>query len=151
MGMATYTQILYHIVFSTKERRPVLLPRENREKLFGYVWGILKKKECHVYRLNGVEDHLHMLTSLPPRISLSELMHDLKLATSKWIREEKVFPDFTKWQEGYGAFTLSWPERNDVIEYIKGQEKHHRKISFREEYMQMLQRFGVKFEEKYLE
>ncbi|MDB6040878.1 MAG: transposase [Verrucomicrobiales bacterium] len=148
--MATYSQILYHLVFSTKNRRPVL-DAGSRDDLFRYVWGFLKNKECHLYRINGVEDHVHILTSLHPTVALSDLIHDLKLATSTWVKSEKIFPAFEKWQEGYGAFTISWPDRDGIIEYIKNQVEHHKSVSFREEYIQLLQKFDVKYEEKYLD
>jgi putative transposase len=148
--MASYTQILYHIVFATKGRQPVLV-KESREKLFRYVWGVLKNKECHLYRVNGVEDHLHILSSVHPSVALADLVREIKVSTSGWIKEGKVFPDFDYWAEGYGAFTIGWNERDAVIEYIKNQEEHHRKVSFRQEYIEMLKKFGVKYREEYLE
>jgi putative transposase len=148
--MASYTQILYHIVFATKGRQPVLV-KESREKLFRYVWGILKNKECHLYRVNGVEDHLHILSSVHPSVALADLVREIKVSTSGWIKEEDVFPKFDYWAEGYGAFTIGWGEREAVIEYIKNQEEHHRKVAFREEYIEMLKKFGVKYREEYLE
>jgi len=147
--VSTYTQIYYHIVFSTKDRVPALTA-DKRDALFRYIWGILKNKQAHLYRINGVEDHLHIFTSLHPSVSLSDLIRDIKTSTSRWIKSEGVFPSFAGWQDGYGAFTVSHSDRNDVIEYIKDQEEHHKKVSFRDEYRAMLEKFGVTFDEKYL-
>lgn len=116
--MSTYTQILYQIVFSTKEREPVLL-KENRPLLFKYIYGILKNKNCHLYRINGVSDHIHILTSLHPSVSLSSLVKDIKISSSVFIKENILFPGFSGWQDGYGAFTYSFGEVNKLIEYVK--------------------------------
>ncbi len=146
---STFTQIYFHIVFSTKERVPAL-SADKRENLFRYTWGILKNKDCHLYRIGGVEDHVHILTSLHPTVALADLVKDIKTSTSKWIKEEKVFPTFTHWQDGYGAFTVSDGDKDAVIEYVKNQEEHHRKISFRDELRELLVKHGVEFDEKYL-
>lgn len=147
--MSTYTQILYHVVFATKHRHRTL-DQPRREDLFRYIWGILKNKNCHLYRVNGVEDHLHILTSVHPTIALADLVKDIKLATSQWIKTENVFPAFESWQEGYGAFTCAWAEKDRLIEYIKGQEEHHRTVSSLDEYRALLEEFGMKFDERFL-
>lgn len=147
--MATYTQIYYHIVFTTKNREPALIA-DNRESLFRYIWGILKNNDCHLYRINGVEDHLHILTGLHPTVCLSDLVKSIKISAAKWIKENRFFPNFQQWQDGYGAFTISHSDRDSVVEYIKNQEAHHRRVSFQDEFRDMLKRFGVEFDEKYL-
>jgi len=147
--MATYTQIIYHIVFSTKDREPVLAV-ERRRDLFAYVWGILKNNQCHLYRLNGVADHLHILTSLHPSVALANLIKDIKIASSAWIKDNNVFPGFSHWQDGYGAFTHSKNEKDTLIEYIKNQEEHHRTETFAEEYRRLLIEAGIEFDERYL-
>jgi REP element-mobilizing transposase RayT len=147
--MATYTQLMYHIVFSTKNRTPTLT-KDNRKQLFEYSWGILKNKKCHLYRMNGVEDHVHILTHIHPTNSLSDLLKDIKVSTSLWIKENKIFANFEGWQEGYGAFSCSYKEKDGLIEYIKNQEAHHQKISFEDEYRALLAEHGIEFEEKYL-
>ena len=147
--MSTYTQICYHIVFSTKGREPVLkVPR--REELFRYIWGILQNRQSHLYRINGVDDHLHILTSLHPTVSLADLVKDIKTGSAHWIKDDSVFPMFSHWQDGYAAFTHSQPEIDGLIEYIKGQEDHHRRTTFVEEYRKLLLEAGVKFDERYL-
>ncbi len=147
--MATYTQILYQIVYSTKDRKPVL-KEEKRPMLFKYLWGILKNKKCHVYRINGVEDHIHIVTHLHPTVALSSLIKDMKIASSKWIKEKNIFPGFSGWQDGYGAFTYSIKDKDRLIEYVKNQKEHHKTKSFKEEYIELLNEHGIEFDEKYL-
>ncbi|MFN4257094.1 MAG: IS200/IS605 family transposase [Saprospiraceae bacterium] len=148
--MSTYTQILYQIVFSTKSRKRVLT-KENRPELFKYIWGILKNKNCHLYRINGVEDHLHIVTHLHPSVSLASLVKDIKVASSGHIKEAGLFPDFEGWQDGYGAFTYSIEAKDNLINYVKNQEEHHRTKSFKEELTELLRENQVEFDEKYLE
>ena len=147
--MSTYTQILYHIIFSTKNRSRSL-DSENRDVLFKYISGILKNKKCHLYRINGVEDHIHLLTDLPPTISLSSLVKDIKLASTDYIKKNKLFKAFNGWQDGYGAFTYSFKEKDILINYIMNQEKHHQTKTFKDEYRVLLREHHVQFEEKYL-
>ncbi len=147
--MGTYTQILYQIVFCTKDRKPVLL-KENRPELFKFIYGILKNKNCHLYRINGIEDHIHILTSLHPTVSLSSLIKDIKIASSVFMKENNLFKEFTNWQEGYGAFTYSIKEKDRLIEYVKNQEEHHKKITFRDEFIAILNEHQITFDQKYL-
>lgn len=148
--MRTYTQILYHIVFGTKHRAAVLC-KSQRQELFNYIWGVLKKKKCHLYRINGVEDHIHLAVDIHPSIALASLVKDIKIASSDFIKEKNLFPGFESWQDGYGAFTLSIHAKADLVEYIKNQEEHHREKTYREELIELLEEFGVEFEEKYLD
>ena len=147
--MSTYTQIIYHIVFSTKGRQGTL-NIEKHESLFRYIWGIIKNKQSTLHQINGVADHLHILTELHPSIALSDFVKDIKLACSQWIRSEKVFPYFDGWQEGYGAFTHSRQEKPRLIEYIKTQKEHHQHLSFKDEYIALLEKAGIKYDPKYL-
>ena len=147
--MSTHTQICYHIVFSTKDRQPALLT-DRREDLFRYIWGIFKNRDSHVYRINGTKDHLHLLTSLHPTVSLANLVKDVKTGSSQWIKDNRVFRTFSHWQDGYGAFTHSKREIPALIEYIKGQEDHHRRRTFAEEYRSLLEEAGVEFDERYM-
>jgi REP element-mobilizing transposase RayT len=145
----SYTQIYYHIVFSTKNRAPVLAPGVRKE-VFGYLWGILKDKKCHLYRMGGVEDHIHILTHLHPTVALAVLIRDLKTSSTAWIKEHQMVPEFPGWQAEYAAFTKSHADRLAVIEYIKGQEEHHRTVSFMDELKALLREEGIAFEERYL-
>lgn len=146
--MSTYTQILYQIVFSTKGRE-LTLTNPGRQELFKFVSGILKNKKCHLYRINGVEDHLHILTDLNPTISLSSLVKDIKLASTEHIKKERLFNKFNGWQEGYGAFTYSIEAKERLIEYVKNQEEHHKVKTFKEEYLNLLKEHNIDFNEKY--
>jgi len=147
--MSTYTQIIYHIVFGTKYRTPSLQINQ-RNMLFKYIWGILNNNKCHLYRINGMEDHLHILTHIHPTVALSSLIKDIKLASNSWIKQENLFPTFKGWQEGYGAFTHHFNDKNRLIDYIKNQEVHHRHISWPEELKALLEEHGIPFDEKYL-
>ena len=133
----------------TKDREPCF-DTTDRPNLFRDIWGIITKHHCHLYRINGVEDHIHILSSLHPTVALADFVKDIKLGSSSWIKESGAFPRFRHWQDGYGAFTASWSERNDLIEYIKNQEEHHKQVSFKDELREFLVQHGVTFDEKYL-
>jgi REP element-mobilizing transposase RayT len=148
--MSTYTQTLYQIVFSTKYREKTL-DKSERSELFKSIWGILKNKNCHLYRVNGVEDHIHIATSLHQSVALAQLVKDIKLGSSSFIKEKGIFPNFNGWQDGYAAFTYSIDAKDNLIEYIKNQEIHHQNKNFREELIELLNEHGVTFEEKYLD
>jgi len=147
--MSTYTAISYHIVFSTKDRTPAL-KGDRREDLFRYIWGIIKNRNGHLYRINGVEDHLHILTSLHPTVCLADFVKDIKTGSALWIKENAVFKLFSHWQEGYAAFTCSKDDLDGLIEYIKGQEERHRRTTFAEEYRKLLIEAGIEFDERYM-
>ena len=147
--MSTYTQILYQIVFGTKNRESVLTS-DSRPQLFKYIWGILENKKCHTYRINGVEDHIHIVAHLHPSVALSDLVKDIKVASSVFIKENHLFKHFSGWQNGYGAFTYSISEKDRLIEYVKNQEEYHQRFSFRDEYVQLLNEHKIVFDEKYL-
>jgi putative transposase len=146
--MSRYTQIYYHIVFSTKERASVLA-QAYREDLFRYIWGIIRETKSRLYRINGTSDHVHLLTSLHPTVSLSDFVKQVKGKSSYWIKKNIIFPDFSNWQDGYGAFTHSSHDKDRLIEYIKSQEEHHRSVSFEDELRDLLTEAGVKFDEEY--
>lgn len=113
--MGTFTQILFQIVLSTYKREPTLT-KPNRRELFRYFWGVLNNKKCHVYRINGVEDHIHIITHLHPSVSLAGMIKDLKISSNGFIKEHKLFPDFRAWQSGYGAFTYHIEAKDNLIE-----------------------------------
>ncbi len=147
--MSTYTQIIYQIVFSTKNRKRTL-QKENREALFKCIWGILKNKKCHLYQVGGVEDHLHIITHVHPMIALGNLVKDIKLGCTSYIKEADLFASFGGWQAGYAAFTYSIDAKDNLINYVKNQEAHHQKITFKEELIELLKEHKIPFEEKYL-
>ncbi|GAB4318298.1 MAG: IS200/IS605 family transposase [Candidatus Sumerlaeia bacterium] len=145
----SWTQIYYHIVFSTKNRIPCL-DKENRVRLFHYIWGVIKNKHCHLYRINGLDDHLHIFTSLHPSVCLADLVKGIKVSSSLWIKENKIFPAFEGWQDQYAAFTHSDKEKHRIIEYIKNQEEHHRKLSYFDELRSLMKEAGLEFDERFL-
>jgi REP element-mobilizing transposase RayT len=147
--MSTYTQILYQLVFSTYKREKTLTS-ENRKELFQYIWGILKNKQCHLYRLNGVEDHIHIITHIHPTLAPANLVKDIKIASSAMINEKNLFTNFNGWQDGYGAFTYAVKEKERLTEYVKNQEEHHKTMTFKEEYTALLKEHEIEFDEKYL-
>jgi putative transposase len=147
--MSTYRQIIYQIVFGTKHRRPTI-SEESCEQLYRYIWGIVDKHNCKLFRINGVADHIHILSDLHPTISLADYVKNIKVASSLWAKESKLFPKFEGWQDGYGAFTYSIREKNILIEYVKNQKNHHQTESFYDEYKRLLRENEVEFDERYL-
>jgi REP element-mobilizing transposase RayT len=147
--MSTYTNIVYQVVFSTKGRLHTL-QKENRKVLFSYIHGILTNKNCHTYRINGVENHIHIVFSLHPSISLANLVKDIKIATSELIKRDNLFPLFNGWQVGYGAFTYSKEALTNLIQYVINQEEHHKVNTFEEEYRTLLKEHEIEYDEKYL-
>jgi REP element-mobilizing transposase RayT len=111
--------------------------------------GVIKNSRCRPVWINGVSDHVHILSSLHPTLALAELLKNIKVASSLWIKENHAFPNFGGWQEGYGAFTHSLREEPELIAYVKGQEEHHRKTTFLEEYRNLLIDAGITIDERY--
>lgn len=147
--MSSYRQIFYQIVFGTKFRKPTI-EESHCEELYKYITGIIKNKNCKPYRINGVEDHIHIFSDLHPSISLSDYVKDIKVASSIWMKESGKFAKFEGWQDGYGAFTYSIREKDMIINYIKNQKEHHKIETFYDEYKRLLIENGIEFDEKYL-
>ena len=145
----TYTSLLSHVVFSTKDREPMLTP-EIRERLFPYMGGIVRNLEGVALAINGVADHVHALVSLPAALSVSEFVSKLKSNSSRWIHE--TFPEQRQfaWQTGYAAFSVSMSQKQPVIDYIAGQEEHHRKTTFKEEVIAFLKKHEIQYDERYV-
>jgi putative transposase len=145
----TYTNILLHLIFSTKDRRPALDP-DLRAKLVPYVAGILDNIGGACLAMNGVADHMHMLISSPATLSVSDLLRDIKANSSRWVHE--TFPSQSEfaWQTGYGAFSVSLSSVAAVKQYIAGQEEHHRTVSFQEEFLAFLERHGIEYDPRYI-
>lgn len=127
------------------------MAENNRIDLFKYISGILAKKNCHLYQINGVEDHIHIVTHIHPSVSLSSLVKDIKLASSKYIKENDLFPMFNGWQDGYAAFTYSIEAKDNLINYVKNQEEHHKRKNYKDELVDLLEEQGVEYNIKYLE
>jgi putative transposase len=145
---STHLSLHYHLVFSTKDHAP-LMAKEWRPRLHAYMGGILRNINAVPEMIGGVEDHVHLLAGLPATECLSDVMRDLKSNSSRWVREEMKVAHFA-WQEGYGAFTVSASQREAVRHYIEGQEEHHRTRTFKEEYLDFLEKSGVKYDPRYL-
>jgi REP element-mobilizing transposase RayT len=147
--MSTYTKIIYHFVFATKHRQLTLVQSE-KKRLFAYTHQLLTNKNCHLYRINGMEDHLHILTHVHPIVAPSSLIKDFKLASSDFIKTECIFPNFNGWQDGYAAFTETIKAKDRLIQYVKNQEEHHKKATFLEEYKSLLEEYEIEFDPRYL-
>jgi REP element-mobilizing transposase RayT len=144
--MSTYTQILYHIVFGTKNHEKTII-LANKKELYKYIWGILEHMKCILYRFNGTTDDIHIAMQLHPSVALSSLIKDVKMATVEYNKKWALFPSFNGWQDGYAAFTLSYSEKDRLIEYIKNQEEHHKTKTFQEEYFELLKEQGLELSE----
>ena len=146
--MSTFAQLRYHVVFSTKGRMKTL-DSLWRKDLFDYLGATINHQGGHIHAIDGTSDHVHLLFSLRANHALSDVVRELKKSATAWIREEKNIGKF-KWQEGYGAFTVSPSSLEQVRSYILNQEKHHQIKSFSEEFKEMLDVAGVKYDPKYL-
>ena len=146
--MPTYTQILYHLVFSTKGREKTLT-KDKREDLYKYIFGILKRKQCNLYRVGGTEDHIHIITQVHARVALAELVKEIKVASTLFAKEKKLFPHFKGWQSGYGAFTYNIDQKDNLIDYVIDQEEIHSKKPFEEEYLDLLKEHSVDVDMRY--
>jgi len=145
----TYTKIYLQIVFSVKGRQN-LIQNKWREELYKYICGIVNGKGQKVYAIGGIADHIHILVSIKPNITISDLVRDIKANSSKWINENGFVKYKFQWQEGFGAFSYAKSQLDIVIAYINNQEQKHKKKTFRDEYMELLQKFDIAFDEKYL-
>ncbi len=146
---STHTSLHYHLVFATKDRQPLIAP-DWRPRLHEYLGGTVRGLGGVPQGIRGVADHVHLLVALKPTHCLSDFMRELKKASSVWVAQEIPLPSF-RWQEGYGAFTVSASAREAVQAYIANQEQHHRAKSFREELVEFLEKSGVEYDARYLD
>ena len=146
--MSSYRQILYHIIFRTKNSEKTLSLEYNKE-LFAYMMGIIKNKNCFLYRINGMEDHIHILSDLHPSVALADYIRDIKTSSSIWLKQNMNFPNFKGWADGYAALTYAYRDKKMIINYIINQQEHHKKVSFAEEYRKLLEEHEIKIDEKY--
>ena len=145
----TFSQIYIQIVFAVKNRQS-LITENFKEELYPYTTGIVRNQGQKLRAINGMPDHLHILIGLKPAMALAELVRDIKSDSAMFINKRKLVHGRFNWQEGYGAFSYGHSQLNTVIRYIQNQEKHHEKHSFRNEYMSLLRKFDIAFEEKYV-
>jgi REP-associated tyrosine transposase len=145
----SYTNLVYHIVFSTKDRRP-LIKADHQVRLYDYIGGTIRAAGGISLELNGTEDHVHLLAKLRPDRALSDVLRDLKANATG--RMHDVFPSLENfsWQRGYGAFSVSYSNVEEVRHYIARQKEHHQKISFRDEFIQFLRANGIEYDERYI-
>ena len=146
---STLTNLVYHVIFSTKGREQLIIP-EIRHELHQYMGGIIKKENGVLLQAGGTADHIHIIIRLKPVHSLSEMMRKVKGNASKWINEEKRLKHKFAWQAGYGAFTVSESRIPVVTRYVIDQETHHRKQTFKEEFIRILKRHRVAYDERYI-
>jgi len=145
----TYTQLNIHVIFSVKGRENFLTSKI-RPDIFKYISGILNNLGQYSLAVNGYQDHVHIFFEMQPAKSLSDIVRVVKANSSKWINENKMIKGKFSWQEGYGGFSYSRSQRNNVIQYIINQSAHHEKITFRAEYLKLLKLFEINFEEQYI-
>lgn len=145
----TYTQIYLQLVFTPKGRENVI-PVKHKEELQKYTTGIIQNRKHKLLAVNFMSDHVHIFIGYEPAQPLPDLMRDIKANTSKFINENNWLPGKFQWQEGYGAFSYSHSQIDDVVKYINNQDVHHGTASFREEYLRMLEKFYVEYDPKYL-
>src|ERR1035437_1920680 len=144
----TYSQIYIPIIFAVKGREN-LISKNNREELHKYITGIVQKREQKMLSIFSMPDHTHLLIGLKPSIAISDLVRDIKAGSSNFINEKKWMQGKFNWQEGFGAFSYSKSQIDNVIKYILNQEDHHKKKNFREEYIDFLKNFEIEYDEKY--
>ncbi len=145
----TYTQIYIHVVFAVEGRQNLINPKHNVE-LQKYITGIVSGQKQKLIVINNMPDHMHLLVGLQPDSSLSDLMRDIKAGSSKFINEKRWVAGRFSWQEGFGAFSHSRSQLGAVIRYIENQQKHHAKKTFRDEYIALLEKFGVDYDARYI-
>lgn len=146
--MSSYRQHLYHQVIRTKGGLPAI-NQDHAPQLYSYVSGIIKNKNGHLYWINGVDNHFHLLTDVHASIAPADFIKDLKVSTSIWMKSNNLFPLFKGWSDGYGSFTCSYRDLKGLIEYVKNQQEHHKKITFEEEYRKLILESGLEIDERY--
>lgn len=145
----SYTSSLFHCIFSTKDRKP-LITEELQSPLWAYIGGIARKNKMKAIAVGGVEDHVHILISIPSTLSIAKAVQLIKGGSSKWIHEK--FPKLRTfaWQEGYGAFSISISQIAATVKYIAGQREHHRKRTYQQEFLAFLKKHGIEYDPRYI-
>ena len=145
----SYASCLYHCVWSTKQRQQLITP-ELQERLWPYIGGIAKQNRMKTLAVGGVEDHMHVLLSLPSTLNVSKALQLIKGGSSKWIHDTFQEQRDFAWQEGYGAFSIGINQVDDTIAYIERQAEHHRKRSYQDEFLAFLQRHAIEYDPRYV-
>ncbi len=149
MGAGTFSQIYIQVVFAVKGRQSLIKPSWE-EELYKYITGIVQNKGQKMLAINGVSDHIHLFIGMKPACRLSDLVREIKKSSNKFINEKKFTGFKFEWQEGYGAFSYSHSALDNVITYINNQKEHHRKKTFKEEYLEFLKKFNIEYKTEYL-
>jgi putative transposase len=144
-----HISLLVHFIWSTAGREPSIAA-EWKDRLYSYIGGVLNNKNAKLICAGGMSDHIHLYASLPSTITLAEIVGAMKANSSRWIHQNFPGQKAFAWQEGYGAFSASKSAEWRLIKYIQGQEEHHRRRSFQDEYLRFLERSGVEYDERYL-
>lgn len=144
----TLTNLVYHVVFSTKNREPLIRPNI-RTDLYSYIGGIIRGENGTPLEIGGMPDHVHILAKFHSDVSVAKMMRHIKTNSSKWINQRKVVGPF-RWQAGYGAFTVSQSQVSAVPTYVRNQAVHHKRVSFQQEFLALLRRHGIAFDEQHL-
>jgi putative transposase len=144
----SYTRLLYHIVFRTKNSKNTI-PEAHEKELYAYLMGIINNKKSTLYRIGGTANHIHLLIDLHPTIALSDFMKELKEYSSKWMAKNLHFPHFEGWAVSFAGFTYNLKEKETIINYIKNQKEHHKSVSFEEELRSFLIENGMEIDEHY--
>jgi REP element-mobilizing transposase RayT len=145
----TYSQIYIQIVFAVQNRE-ASIKSSWEEELYKYITGIVQNKGQKMLSINGTSNHIHFLIGMKPTCCLSELVREIKKSSNKFVKEKKFTPYNFQWQEGFGAFSYSHSQLNDVIKYIDNQKEHHKKLTFRDEYLAFLKAFEIEYKVQYL-
>jgi len=145
----TFSQIYIQVVFAVQNRECTIHATWEQE-LYKYISGIVRNKEQKMLAINGMPDHIHFFIGMKPSCCLSDLVREVKKSSTEFIKEKKFSKSKFNWQEGYGAFSYSHSHIDSVVKYIMNQKEHHRKLTFREEYLDFLKRFEIEFKEDYL-
>ena len=146
---STLTNLLYHIVFSTKARDNLINP-ELATKLHPYIGGVIRGEKGRLLKIGGTANHVHILAMFSPSVSVSEMLRRIKGYSSKWVNDEKRQRKRFSWQSGYGAFSVSESMLGRVSKYIEGQEEHHKKMTFKEEFLLLLKKYNVEYDDRYI-
>jgi REP element-mobilizing transposase RayT len=150
MKPGVFTQLYVQIVFAVENKQCLLRNNEYNEQIFKYISGTITNLKNKSIIINGVEDHIHIFLGLHHTLSISDLVGTIKKSSSSFINDKKWFYGKFSWQDGYGAFTYSRSQIEKVYQYIQNQEDHHKKTTFRKEYITLLEKFGIEYDEKYL-
>ncbi len=143
------SNILIHLIWSTKDRHPWLEPGL-REKAHAFLAGTVRQCDCEAYRVGGVADHVHLAVRLSRTLSVADLVKEIKTASSKWVKARDATLHHFAWQQGYGAFSVGMSQKDTLLHYIDTQEEHHRTHTFQDEYRSFLKKYGIDHDERYV-